>query len=622
MVRLIRSPTLANLDYAAYINNPIRFDPASYKPKQTKKIGIQDMDFDGALMDAADAIEKTPLTREEQENPLAWVPLQNHIWQNVKTIAFALIAGKINGYKWSDKSIAKSYQEVTAAYLHGSGKGTQLWVRAEFASWVDFLEGVRDDDHNGQKEIYGRLSLASIDTAVTEKTFRWIRAEYMAKVLTYEEITDWANILASYWYPTLNTDMVDVSSEKKWPPSDAPAALKKELHGLVVKNPAAVICGKPFGKPLYNVFVVENVKPAEGAPEPAASPDTTFIVNRVKDSTVSRNFEDNRLRFAAELTAHGGDYSGWARENASAYNVVKAMMDKLPADQMGVEGIDGWLFFRKEMTYMLGGDLSKQPDGKNPLPPIMEFHKLCTQHGIDLLFVAVPNKSDVYFEKISVALSQNTNFANPYGRKFLRDLQESGVEVIDLLPRFLKAKLDDQKSFEALYQKYDTHWTNRGLQIAAAAIAERIKEYQWFTDAKKSGLSYLIHDTTFSRQGDIVDKLPENRRGDYPPVILQASQIRTPDGRLFKQNNPVAPILLIGDSFTGVFEIVDCKSAGVGANIAALTSLPVDIITSWGGGPLVREKMLRSRSNDLGHKRLIIYMMVARDLFDYAQGWN
>jgi alginate O-acetyltransferase complex protein AlgJ len=271
---------------------------------------------------------------------------------------------------------------------------------------------------------------------------------------------------------------------------------------------------------------------------------------------------------------------------------------------------------------MFGGDLSKQPEDKNPLPHIAEFKKMCDDRNIDLLFVAVPNKSDVYFEKLYDAIPRSVTLVNPYGRKFLRDLQESGVEVIDLLPLFLKAKRDDPKSIEPLYQKQDTHWTNRGLQIAAAALAQRIKEYSWFTEAKKSGVSYLIHDTTFIRQGDIVDKLPENRRGDYPPVTLQASQILTTDGSLFRQNNCTAPLLLIGDSFTGVFELVDCKSAGVGANIAALTSLPVDIITSWGGGPLVREKMLRARSNDLGFKRLIIYMMVARDLYNYSEGWG
>ena len=67
--------------------------------------------------------------------------------------------------------------------------------------------------------------------------------------------------------------------------------------------------------------------------------------------------------------------------------------------------------------------------------------------------------------------------------------------------------------------------------------------------------------------------------------------------------------MLIGDSFTGVFELVDCKSAGMGAHIAAATGIPVDIITSWGGGPLVRDKMLRARSNNLCEEK-------ARDLPD------
>jgi len=78
----------------------------------------------------------------------------------------------------------------------------------------------------------------------------------------------------------------------------------------------------------------------------------------------------------------------------------------------------------------------------------------------------------------------------------------------------------------------------------------------------------------------------------------------------------------MGDSFTGVFEIVDCKGAGVGAHIAEKTSLPVDIITSWGGGPLVREKMLRARQKNLSEKRVVVYMMVSRDLYNYSQGWS
>jgi alginate O-acetyltransferase complex protein AlgJ len=80
--------------------------------------------------------------------------------------------------------------------------------------------------------------------------------------------------------------------------------------------------------------------------------------------------------------------------------------------------------------------------------------------------------------------------------------------------------------------------------------------------------------------------------------------------------------MLIGDSFTGVFELVDCKAAGVGAHVSALTGITLDIVTSWGGGPLVRDKFYRARKNMLDKKRVVIYMMVARDLFNYSQLWQ
>ena len=67
---------------------------------------------------------------------------------------------------------------------------------------------------------------------------------------------------------------------------------------------------------------------------------------------------------------------------------------------------------------------------------------------------------------------------------------------------------------------------------------------------------------------------------------------------------------------------MDCKSAGIGANIAEKTGCSVDIVTSWGGGPLVRQKALRTRAKYLPQKRLIIYVMVARDLYNYAEGWE
>ena len=80
--------------------------------------------------------------------------------------------------------------------------------------------------------------------------------------------------------------------------------------------------------------------------------------------------------------------------------------------------------------------------------------------------------------------------------------------------------------------------------------------------------------------------------------------------------------MLIGDSYTGVYEHIDVKSAGIGAHITAKSKLPVDIITSWGGGPLVRNKMMRTRKKDMASKRLVVYFMTARHLYNYKQLWE
>jgi alginate O-acetyltransferase complex protein AlgJ len=236
----------------------------------------------------------------------------------------------------------------------------------------------------------------------------------------------------------------------------------------------------------------------------------------------------------------------------------------------------------------------------------------------------VPNKSDVYFDRLP---ADNTpkdlyEIVNPYARKFLRDLQNAGVEVIDLLPAFLAAKKEDAKDKEAVYQRHDTHWTDRGLEIAAQLISDRIKQYAWYPNVVKSAVKFSIKDTTFMRQGDLVDKLAEADKTAFPAVEIAAKQVHNPDGTLYKGANPDSPVMLIGDSFTGVFELVDCKAAGVGAHVSALTGIPLDIVTSWGGGPLVRDKFYRARKNVLDKKRVVIYMMVARDLFNYSQLWQ
>jgi hypothetical protein len=623
MVRKISTPTLANLDCAAYLANPVRYDPQAVKPKKpAKKVSLGALTFNGAILSPCCSLAQTPLSETEKERPLAWDPLQNRLWEITKTDLFGKITAAVNGEKWADPSVFLPYQEIAAVYLHGNGDSASLFVKIEFKPWVKFLDNIPDEDRDGFREIYGRLDLSNVDSAPLAKALEWISSDYTRTVFTKEQTLDWANTLASYWYPKLNTDVVDMTGQTEWPTGDTEKKIRRELKELVVREPAVVIRGNPYGKKIYNVFVVD-FPPASSPAVSAPLKDTVLSAAALsgKDSSVSSDFLGNTARFAQELKING-DYPEWAKKDELFRKAVTSFVNTLPKDQLGFAGKDGWLFFRGEIDYLNGGDLASQAKDKNPLPVLKDFKTFLDRHNISLLFCVVPNKSDVYFEKLPVDAPKDPGTAiNPYGRKFLADLQKNGIEVLDLLPDFLAAKQEDPKYKEALYQKHDTHWTLRGLQLAAHRIAGRIRHYAWFGDLGKNPVAYSLRDTLCSRLGDIVERIPQGKRPAYPADLIAAQQVRNPDGTLYKASNPDAPVMLIGDSFTGVFELIDCKAAGVGSHIAAATGIPVDIITSWGGGPLVRDKMLRARKNYLAKKKLVVYLMVARDLYNYSQNW-
>jgi hypothetical protein len=625
MVRKIAVPTLANLDYAAYSSNPVRFDPAPQRPKcPVKKATLAEMTFGGSLVNQCATLAQTPLRGMEKEYPMAWDPLQNKLWEVTKSDAIAQVVAKITGYKWADESIFIPYQEVAAVYLHGLADSTSLWVKVEFKPWAGKIldKSIVDADKDGFKEIYGKLNLTSVDKALLTKTLDWIRNDYCTTLLTKEQVVDWANVLASYWYPKLNTDIVDMTGQTKWPTPETEKKIVKELRGMTVDNPLVVIRGTPYGKKLFNVYLVDFAQEKQ-TPEPVSQPQAASGPI-VRDTLVSKNFLDNNARFAMETKANG-EYPLWAKKDEPFRLSVLSFVKTLPSAQMGFKGHDGWLFFRGEASYLNSGDMAAQAPDKNPIPHLVEFGKFLKSKNISLIFVPIPNKSDVYFEKLPADNPPKGLYGiiHPYARKMLRDIQAAGIEVIDVLPAFLEAKkLDtdaDAKNKEAVYQKHDTHWTGRGLETAAQLIADRIKQFAWYAEVPK--VKYTLKDTTFLRQGDIVDKLAESDKASFQAIEIAAKRVYNPDGTPYKGANVDAPVMLIGDSFTGVFELVDCKAAGVGAHIAANTGIPIDIVTSWGGGPLVRDKFYRARKNNLDGKRVVIYMMVSRDLYNYSQLW-
>ncbi|HUS81029.1 MAG TPA: hypothetical protein VM283_07155, partial [Armatimonadota bacterium] len=275
--------------------------------------------------------------------------------------------------------------------------------------------------------------------------------------------------------------------------------------------------------------------------------------------------------------------------------------------------------FKGDLQYLLSGDLRDQPEGKNPWPAIIDFRGQLAARGVGLLLVVIPTKAEVYPEKLSArAPGTDGPWVAPYCRKLLGELDAAGVGVVDLLPAFMAER---DATDEPLYMPQDTHWTNRGLRLAARLIAQRVREYPWLAQTGAQPDSYGVRPTACTRLGDIVGMLPEADRASYRPMQLEAEQVVGADGKLYTDDQS-SPIVMLGDSFTGVFHFEDCKHAGLSAHLARELGLPIDLIMAQGSGPRIRGQLARRGPDGLAGKRLVIWTMVSRDLYKYWADWD
>jgi len=636
LVRRVSRPTRASLDYAAYHANFMNADPppdaaaAGDKGKRPSTVNP----FGGVLVadSLTGSVARTALSADERAHPLALAPLLELLESKKVAGADRLedVVSRVRSESWGLAGGPQIVRQIaTEAFLHdpGSGRTVEIWIKIEFAPWFTSFSLPPDEDGDGFPEIYGRVADSALGP--TQDIFKFIRTEYEGRVFTPAEVKAWAHQLASYWYPSYNTDLV--AAPAAWPADDTEPAIRQELGSLSFAAPAVVMRGKPLGKPVYNVFLVEG---AAANPEPAV-PHASGAIPAAQGtaglnlgpSTPSPHTAAVKKVILAELAAHGKSWTSWTSELSVLRAALKQRLETMPAGSKALAGSDGFLFFRNSIAYVLGGDLAKQSGDRNPIPVIVEWKKRLAKHGVDFLFVPIPTKEEIFPDKTGdapgdVALAPFAGqVVNPFGRKFLLDLADKGVETVDLLPVFLAARQGGADASEPLYQAQDTHWTSRGLELAAKILAERITHFSWYKGISAHRQSYKTKDESFTRHGDLHSRLPEAERAKFAPETLVGHQVVNPDGTLY-EDDPDSPIVILGDSFTGAYELMDCEHGGVSAHIAKEIGYPVDLVMSYGGGPNVREKLLRRGEEKLKTKKLVIWMMTARDLFDYAEGWQ
>lgn len=618
LVREVDRPTRAQLDYAAYHQN---FMIAQAEPEGgAEPAGKADTANPfGGLLDAetlTSDIQKLGLSEPERSSPLAFEPLVRFLSsRKVEGVErFQELDTKVREESWGlPKRPGVVTQAPTELFLHRSAGGkVELFVKIEFEPWFRGLGTLPDQDQDGYPEIYGRVKPRPSDAAA----LALIESDYVAHPLDEGELKVWKNELVSYWYPSFNTDLVEPGAV--FPDAKTEVAIRDELSGSTFQKPTIVVRGKPHGEPTYAVLIVKDGASASAATAAAKGP--ALRLPKTKPSPNPKKLEKD---IAAELASEGqGSWDAWVKKVGPVRESAKQKLRRIKGDAQAVAGAHGFLFFKRSLEYAGSGDLEKQKKGKNPVPAIVEFKQALAARGVDFLFVPVPTKLEIFPDELDPSLKAFAGkVIHPYARKLVQRLAASGVEVVDLVRPLLAARAADKPGDEPVYQRQDTHWSNRGLELAAKILAARVKEYPWYAELAKHSRKYSVRSASFQRFGDLHSRLPESEQAAYRPESLVGWQVLDKSGAPY-EDDPDSPVVILGDSYTGVYQLTDVEHAGVSAHLAKHLSYPVDLVMSYGGGPNVRNKLMRRGAAALESKKVVIWIMTARDLFDYWEDWE
>jgi hypothetical protein len=209
-----------------------------------------------------------------------------------------------------------------------------------------------------------------------------------------------------------------------------------------------------------------------------------------------------------------------------------------------------------------------------------DVSKQLAEHGIDLVYVPIQQKTCVYPEWLlpedALEALPEDGILSPHWRRYVADLCAAGVETVDLLPFLLEAKRTSQDVPEGEGRSlflFDHHWAPATIEIAADLVAQRLERYG-FDERER----YELEPGTLRLRG--------NAHAAYKVVSAA-------DGAPFAQD-PRSSVIVLGDSNldvgsgrteTGVRSPVD---GGVGT-FNALLSERISFPVAGGGRRLIFE---------------------------------
>jgi hypothetical protein len=288
-----------------------------------------------------------------------------------------------------------------------------------------------------------------------------------------------------------------------------------------------------------------------------------------------------------------------------------------------VVGRDGWYFYRPGLRYMVERPdrLSSADPQDDPLEAIIDFRDQLAARGVRLILMPVPNKESFYPDRLTARARNSHGVLAPRTREFLDRLRAARIEYVDLFDEFTRARQPPRASPEApLYLAQDTHWSPLGVSIAAQAAARRLRELGW---ARPRQEVYREQTARVNRLGDIIRMLqvPLIERS-LAPESIACSQVVCANSDALYQDAADSEILVLGDSFTRIYQQDEPRSAGFVAHLAKELGQPVMALVNDGGGSTLVRQELRARPVFLRNKKVVLWEFVERDIGLGVEGWK
>jgi alginate O-acetyltransferase complex protein AlgJ len=300
------------------------------------------------------------------------------------------------------------------------------------------------------------------------------------------------------------------------------------------------------------------------------------------------------------------------------------------APQPVVRGLDGWLFVGSELRHLGLGrfwgqravEVSRaaKPEWADPLAAILDFKAQLDAAGIEFLLVPVPAKAAVYPDRVPGLEGADPSLRwDPVDAAFYEVLRGQGVEVIDLLPEFGRARQADDRP---VYCRQDTHWAGPAIERTASLLAARLRSRSWFAGVPSE--RFESERRTVEITGDLLRMLDD---ASTPKETLSLEFVGRRAELGLEPLEPwrESPVLLLGDSHGLVFHAggdMHARGAGLADHLAKELGFPVDLVAVRGAGATPSRITLLRRRDNLAGKKVVIWCMSVREFTEGAQGWR